>query len=340
MGSQVVLLLVVFAATLLLLVAGWRLLSRAGADGARASGSPTGSAASAGSGGASGPVVPTPVLTLPPPAGPDATNVPTITLTGAGDIADCSRDGAGRTAAIVAAQTGWVFTVGNSAYENGSAADYSNCYAPTWGRVLGRTILPVAGDRDWATDGAAGFRGYFGDRAAPAGVTWYSMNLGTWHVVVLDSSCAQVGGCDVSSPQGRWLAQDLESNPVRCTVAFWHHPRFSSGEHGDDVDVAPFWEMLHDAHAELVINGHDHDYERFAPMDPSGAVERPGGIREIVIGTGGAELRGFPRAAPGSEFRQAGTWGVLRLTLHPLNYTWEFLPVSGQIADAGSTPCR
>jgi hypothetical protein len=340
-GSQVVLLVVAFAATLLLLVAGWRLLGRVGADGPRASGPPGPSGLALGSPGASGPLIqPTPVITLPPPAGPDETNAPTITLTGAGDIADCSLAGAGQTAAIVAAQTGWVFTVGDNAYENGSTADFTNCYAPTWGRVLDRTILPVAGNHDWNTDGAAGYRAYFGDRAAPDGVTWYSMTAGSWHVIVLDSDCAKVGGCDASSPQGRWLAADLRSNPVRCTVAFWHHPRFSSGEHGDDPEVAPFWEMLHAAHADLVINGHDHDYERFAPMDPSGTEERPGGIREIVIGTGGAELRSFTHAAPGTEFRQAGTWGVLRLTLHPLNYTWEFLPVQGLLADAGSTPCR
>ncbi|HLO35203.1 MAG TPA: hypothetical protein VK194_03940, partial [Candidatus Deferrimicrobium sp.] len=140
--------------------------------------------------------------------------------------------------------------------------------------------------------------------------------------------------------QETWLRADLAAHPAACTLAYWHHPRFSSGEHGNDESVAPFWEQLHAAGAELIVNGHDHDYERFAPQDPSGAVERPGGLREIVVGTGGAELRAFHTQAANSEFRQAGTYGVLRLTLHPFNYDWEFLPTSGDIADSGSTPCH
>jgi len=171
-------------------------------------------------------------------------------------------------------------------------------------------------------------------------VTWYSMDLGGWHVVVLDSECDQVGGCDASSPQGRWLSHDLETSTASCTLAIWHQPRFSSGEHGNDPQVGPFWDLLQRDGAELVVNGHEHDYERFAPQDPSGREERPGGIREIVVGTGGAELTGFARTAANSEFRMAGTYGVLRLTLHPANYDWEFLPVTGDIADSGSTVCH
>jgi hypothetical protein len=155
---------------------------------------------------------------------------------------------------------------------------------------------------------------------------------------VLDSDCSKVGGCDAASPQGRWLAADLKTSDAHCTLALWHHPRFSSGDHGDDLEVAPFWDALHAEHADLIVNGHDHDYERFSPMDPLGAAGA-GGIREIVIGTGGAELRSFPRSAPNTEFRQAGTWGVLQLTLLPSAYTWEFLPATGPIADGGSTPC-
>ena len=203
-----------------------------------------------------------------------------------------------------------------------------------------RTILPVPGNHDWVTPDAAGYLGYFGAAAAPDGTTWYSTDIGAWHVIVLDSDCAQVGGCDAASPEGTWLAKDLAASQARCTLAIWHHPRFSSGEHGNDPSVAPFWNALHAAGAELVINGHDHDYERFAPQDPSGKVERPGGIREIVVGTGGAVLRTFPKVAANSEFRQTGTFGVLRLTLHQFNYDWEFLPASGDVADSGSTPCH
>jgi hypothetical protein len=171
-------------------------------------------------------------------------------------------------------------------------------------------------------------------------VTWYSTDLGAWHIAVLDSDCDQVGGCDAASPQGKWLAHDLATSPARCTLAIWHHPRFSSGEHGDDTQVAPFWDLLHQDGAELVINGHDHDYERFAPQDPAAHEERLGGIREIVAGTGGAVLRQFHGTAPNSEIRVAGEWGVLRLTLHPANYDWEFLPATGAIADSGSGLCH
>ncbi len=276
--------------------------------------------------------------------GPGASGDEVVVLTGAGDIADCSVAGASQTSDLLLAQAGVFFTAGDNAYGNGSAKDYTACYAPTWGRVLDRTTLPAPGNHDWNTDNAAGYRAYFGPIAgAGAGAgdaTWYSKDLGAWHVVVLDSNCAKVGGCDAASPEGRWLAADLAASDARCTLAIWHHPRFSSGEHGNDVAVAPFWEILHAAGADLIVNGHDHDYERFAPQTPAGEVLRPGGIREIVVGTGGGELRGFPSVAANSEFRQAGTYGVLRLTLHPVNYDWEFLPVSGSVADGGSTPCH
>jgi acid phosphatase type 7 len=332
---QVALVAIAFAATLVVLVGLRGLFARTAGEPGRTP-LPAPSAASPGATVGSA----TPGLTLPPAVGPDASNAPTVTLLGAGDIADCSLDGAQATADLLAANEGWIFTAGDNAYEDGSAADYAACYGPTWGRFLDRTILPAAGNHDWQTRGAAGYLGYFGTRAAPNGTTWYSMDLGTWHVVVLDSDCASVGGCEAGSPQGRWLATDLRSSPARCTLAIWHHPRWSSGVHGNDAEVGPFWDLLHEDGAELVINGHDHDYERFAPMDPSGKEERPGGLRELVVGTGGADLRSFTHAAANTEFRQAGTWGVLRLTLHPLNYDWEFVPASGDIADSGSAPCH
>jgi hypothetical protein len=161
-------------------------------------------------------------------------------------------------------------------------------------------------------------------------------------VIVLDSNCAKVGGCVAGSPQGRWLAADLAAHAdSRCTLAIWHHPRFSSGVHGNDAAVGPFWEQLVAAHADLVVNGHDHDYEVFAPQDAAGKEDRKNGLREIVVGTGGAGLRGFPSVAPNSEFRLAGEWGVLRLTLHVANYDWEFLPVDpGAVTHYGSALCH
>src|SRR5262245_39211083 len=307
LARQAALLVVAFVATFALLVGGAVLIDRLGrSQGAptRTAPAPTGLASIAAGtpDGSANPSAPASALA--------SGEVPTIVITGAGDIADCTSDGAKQTSDLLLGQQGSLFTVGDNAYEDGSPANYAQCYAPTWGRVLDRTILPVAGDHDWQTRGAAGYLSYFGTKAAPAGVTWYSMDLGGWHIVVLDSDCTQVGGCDAASAQGKWLASDLARSTASCTLAIWHQPRFSSGEHGDDPAVGPFWDLLHQHHAELVINGNDTDYERFAPQDPSGRPERPGGIREIVAGTGGAELRQFVRSAPNSEFRIAGEWGV------------------------------
>jgi len=328
-ARQAGLLIVVFIATFALLIGGRALLGRAASDGIAHSAAPV----------LGGPIF-SPAATAPPSAAPSGSADVTVVLTGAGDIADCATGGAAKTSDLLLRETGFFFTAGDNAYENGSIQNFNDCYAPTWGRVLGRTIVPAPGNHDWATPGAAGYRAYFGSTATPQGVTWYSTDLGAWHVIVLDSDCEFVGGCDDASPQGQWLHKDLADSSAHCTLAIWHHPRFSSGEHGDDGHVGPFWKQLYAAHAELVINGHDHDYERFAPQDPSGKVARPGGIREIVVGTGGAELRTFRKQAVNSEFREAGVYGVLRLTLHPANYDWEFLPASGDIADSGSTPCH
>ncbi|MEO5941448.1 MAG: metallophosphoesterase, partial [Candidatus Limnocylindrales bacterium] len=324
-----------------LLASGWALLGRAAthAGPSGTPGSPTlGSAGSTSS--ASSASLPAGSPGSAQSGLPGGSIDPTVVLVGAGDIADCDRPGAQQTSDLLLSQVGSIFTAGDNAYPDGTVANYADCYGPTWGRVRDRIVLPSPGNHDWHTDGAAGYLGYFGSAAAPTGTTWYSRDLGNWHVVVLDSSCAKVGGCDGGSPQGRWLKRDLAASAAHCTLAIWHHPRFSSGEHGNDPIVAPFWDELHAAGAELIVNGHDHDYERFAPQDPSGAVERPGGLREIVVGTGGGVLRAFRKQVANSEFRQAGVSGVLRLTLHPVNYDWEFLPVNGDVADSGSTPCH
>ena len=166
-----------------------------------------------------------------------------------------------------------MFTAGDNAYENGSPDQFRDCYDPTWGAFKDRT-RPAAGNHDWETKDLAGYLGYFGEAAAPQGVSWYSYDLGTWHVVVLDSDCAAVGGCEATSPQGRWLAADLAASDATCTLAIWHHPRFSSGFHGNIAEVAPFWEALYAAGADVVINGHDHDYERFAPQTPDATIDQ------------------------------------------------------------------
>jgi len=261
-------------------------------------------------------------------------------LVGAGDIADCTTGADMATARLVEGIPGIVFTAGDEAYPEGSAENFRDCYDPSWGRFLDRT-LPAVGNHEYGTAGAAGYYGYFGSDGSggwPSGHAWYSLQVGTWHVVVLDSDC-DIVGCGRRSPQLAWLKADLAGHPARCTLAIWHHPRFSSGGHGNDPAVAPFWRALMRAGAELVINGHDHDYERFAPQTPGGRLDHEDGIREIVAGTGGAHLRRFHRTKPNSRLRLR-TYGVLRLTLHPASYSWRFVRTDGSSADAGTTACH
>jgi hypothetical protein len=236
---------------------------------------------------------------------------------------------------------GTVFTAGDNAYEDGTMDEFAECYGPTWGRHKDRT-RPAAGNHDYQTRDATGYKAYFGSAAVNAdGDTWYSFELGTWHVIVLDSNCRAVNGCVDGSKQGQWLTQDLAASKAGCTLAIWHHPRFSSGdEHGNDPQVDPFWRQLYAAGADVVINGHDHDYERFAPQSPDAVEDRARGIREFVVGTGGAELRGFDTPVANSELRVAVTPGVIKLTLHDGSYEWTWIPASGTVTDSGSGPCH
>jgi acid phosphatase type 7 len=243
------------------------------------------------------------------------------------------------TARLLDQLPGTVFTAGDNALPDGSASAFTDCYAPTWGRHLART-RPAPGERDWATKDLAGYLGYFGAAAAPDGPTWYSYDLGSWHIVVLDSACADVGGCTADSDQGRWLAKDLAASKATCTLAIWHRPLASSGVEGGDPEVAPFWDSLYAAHAEVVVNAHDRDYERFAPQDPGGHADRASGIRQFVVGTGGAALAGFGPPAANSEFRLAGEHGVLRLILREKDYAWTFVPSDGTVTDGGQAACH
>lgn len=338
---QIALAVVAFVATLLLLIGLMSVLGRA-AD------SPTGAATTSPT-----PVrvTATPAATTPAPASPSASGsvapspsastepLADAVLVGAGDIGDCDSPGDEATARLLDGLEGTVFTAGDNAYQSGTADEFRDCYGPTWGRFLDRT-RPAAGNHDWVTEDAAGYLEYFGERAAPDGVTWYSYDAGTWHVIMLDSDCDLVGGCGPRSPQGKWLAADLAASPATCTLAIWHHPRFSSGEHGNDATVAPLWDTLYAAGADLVINGHDHDYERFAPQDPGGREDRSRGIREFVVGTGGTPLRAFKDPVANSELRAALTHGVLQLTLKSGSYAWTFVATSTDFKDAGSGPCH
>jgi acid phosphatase type 7 len=265
---------------------------------------------------------------------------PPATLVAAGDVASCDSDGDERTAALVARIPGTVAVLGDSVYQLGTPQEFAACYAPSWGRFRGRT-RPAVGNHEYGTPGAAGYFAYFGARAGHPERGYYAYRLGSWRVIVLNSNCSRVGGCGPGSPQLRWLRAELTAHRSRCTLAYWHHPRFSSGLHGNDLTVAPFWNALFAARADLVLAGHDHNYERFAPLAPSGRVDRSRGIRGFVVGTGGRSHYPVVRRTPGSEVRDWQTFGVLRLTLRPRSYEWRFVPVAGSsFTDAGSGRCH
>ncbi len=262
-------------------------------------------------------------------------------LVGAGDITNCRREEDEATAKLLDSIDGTVFTLGDNAYPDGTPEQFKNCYDPTWGRHKSRT-MPAPGNHDYHTSGAAGYFGYFGSAASPLDVNcttgckgYYSYNLGAWHIIVLNSEIDVSAG----SPQEQWLRADLEANPAVCTLAYWHEPRFNSGRHGDAKSVGPLWDALYEYHAEVVLNGHDHNYQRFAPQNPDGQAD-PMGIREFVVGTGGAGLYNFVTNEPNTEVRDSSTSGVLKLTLHAKSYDWEFIPIpGGTFTDSGSADC-
>lgn len=276
-----------------------------------------------------GNVVGTATVTVGPQPGP-------VTLVGAGDIATCTSSGDEATAKLLDGIPGTVFTAGDNVYNDGTATEFANCYAPSWGRHKSRT-RPASGNHEYNTIGASGYFGYFGSAAGEVGKGYYSYDLGGWHVIVLNSNLAMNAG----SPEVTWLQADLAAHPLRCTLAIWHHPRFSSGHHGSSTTVQPLWQALYDAGADVVVVGHDHIYERFAPQTPAGQVDMARGIREFVVGTGGAGFYAFENPAPNSEVRNNQTRGVLELTLYADRYDWKFVPVAGSsFTDSGSASCH
>ena len=257
-------------------------------------------------------------------------------LVGAGDIASCTSSGDEATAALLDAVSGTVFTAGDNAYDSGTYDQYSNCYDPSWGRHRART-RPSPGNHEYLTPGASGYFQYFGPSAGDPSKGYYSYDLGSWHVVVINSNADARPG----SAQEQWLRADLAAHPARCTLAYWHYPRFSSGFQGSHPAMQPIWQALYDAGAEVVISGHDHDYERFAPQTPSGSLDSVRGIRQFVVGTGGKSLLAFNNSAPNSEVRDNSTFGVLLLKLYDDRYEWEFVPVQvGGFTDAGAHTCH
>jgi hypothetical protein len=210
------------------------------------------------------------------------------------------------------------------------------CFASTWGRFKDRT-RPAIGNHEYEEKYLDSYFAYFGKAAGERGKGYYSYDLGTWHIIVLNTMI----DTDPSSPQGQWLAADLRAHRARCTLAYFHHARFSSGPHHTSARAVAAWNALSRAGADVVVAGHDHIYERFAPMSVNGSLDRARGIREFIVGTGGASHYPFARSAPNSEVRNNDTFGVLRLTLYPSGYDWKFLPAGGsRFSDSGSGRCH
>ena len=266
--------------------------------------------------------------------------------------------GMSKTAALVQSiDPDAVLTLGDNQYVCGAYPAFEKSFDPTWGR-FGEIIHPTLGDHEYyteqdggppcsATPNASGYFKYFGSRAVGrTGNSWYSFGLRTsagtmWHIVSLNSNCARIpGGCGRGSPEERWLRQDLAAHPRRCTLAFMYDPRFSSGNHGNNPEVSRLWYDLYRAGVELVLDGHSHNYERFAPQTPSGRWSATG-IREFVVGTGGIGLHPLDEPQPHSLFVSTASLGVLRLVLHPGSYSWRFVPTeAGAVTDAGKASCH
>jgi acid phosphatase type 7 len=260
---------------------------------------------------------------------------------GAGTNSEC---GMRRTSELLAAGgLAAVLALGDNQYPCGAYADFLAAFDPAWGRVKS-LIHPVMGNHDFACDfsnAGPGYFQYFGAAAGEAGKGYYSFDIGRWHLIALNSECQAVGGCGTTSPQGQWLQADLAAHRTACTLAFWHYPRFASGLEGNQANVGPFWDLLYAAGADVVLNAHEHHYERFAPQTPAGQVDKARGIREFIVGTGGRMLHGFSFNGANSELRLNQSWGVLKLTLRPTSYSWQFVPVTaGAPGDSGSTACH
>ena len=231
-----------------------------------------------------------------------------------------------------------VLTLGDTQYEDGSLTKYQQSFDPSWGRAKS-IIRPAVGNHEYLTAGASGYYNYFGAAAGDRTKGYYSYDIGAWHLIALNSNCSQVGGCGAGSPQEQWLKSDLAAHPTMCTLAYWHHPRFSGGEHGSSTSYDAFWRALYAAGADIVLSGHDHDYERFAPQNPSGAAD-PNGIQQFVVGTGGKNHYTFTTTLPNSLVRNSDTYGILKLTLHVASYDWQFVPEAGKtFTDSGTRNC-
>jgi acid phosphatase type 7 len=258
-----------------------------------------------------------------------------VVLVGAGDIAYCNNPQHEQTAQLIDKIPGTVFNAGDNAYPRGTAEEFQQCYEPTWGRFKARTF-PAPGNHEYYSPNAAPYYAYFGAKAGAADKGYYSYDLGEWHIVSLNSNI----DANTGSAQEKWLKANLAAHPKACTLAYWHHPVFSSGVHGNDATMKDIWKTLYAAGVDVVVSAHDHNYERFAPQTPEGKADPQRGIRAFVVGTGGAPLRAMNQPIPNSEVQNATTFGVIKFVLQPKSYSWEFIPIQGQtFTDKGTQAC-
>jgi 3',5'-cyclic AMP phosphodiesterase CpdA len=260
----------------------------------------------------------------------------TAILVGAGDIANCASTMHERTAALLDRIDGTVITMGDNVYNDGTPEEFQTCYGRSWGRHKDRT-RPAPGNHDYNTPGAAGYFGYFGPQAGPAGLGYYSYFAGDWQVFSLNSQVA----AGRNSAQYLWLRRELQATVVRCRIAYWHHPVFSSGFDGSVEEMRDVWRLLYEHGADVVLTGHAHDYERFLPMDAEGLPDPEKGIRQFVVGTGGGSLTGLVQRAPHSEVFEGQVFGIIEMTLEPTSYRWRFIPAEGwTFTDSGASACN
>ncbi|MFO7178403.1 MAG: metallophosphoesterase [Pseudomonadota bacterium] len=272
-----------------------------------------------------------------------------VPLLAAGDIGDCNTTADTATGLLLDRHEGLIAVLGDVAYPSGSANDFANCFDPVWGRHRDR-MRPVPGNHEYITPGASAYYAYFGDLAGDPQRGYYSYDLGEWHIVALNSNCTQIAddaapppahGCAEGSTQLEWLRADLAANPRLCTLAYFHHPRFSSGRHGDEPMMSAIWDVLMEAGVDVVLSGHEHDYERTVPLTNQ---RTPGenGIPQFIVGTGGTALRTFAGAAPPTTVvRDSTTHGILELRLRPTDYSFRFIPIDGgTFTDSGTAACR
>jgi hypothetical protein len=258
-----------------------------------------------------------------------------VIFVGAGDIGTCFSEGDDLTADLLDNIPGLIFALGDTVQGQGTAQEFEECYHPTWGRHRERT-RPIPGNHEYAQPGAEPYFAYFGDLAGPPGLGYYNFDYGAWHIIAMNSMLPAGPG----SAQAEWLRAVLADNPRDCTLIYWHHPRFGSGAGGLTGRMNYAFEIAYEAGVDVLLSGDMHHYERFAPMNPRGQIEPDRGIRQFVVGTGGGGLTRLAERWRATEARQANVWGVLKLTLRPGSYSWEFIPViEGAFTDSGTASC-